>query len=122
MATQGIDPEHYEARLATDIGIRAGKCQRIFEDGYCISEVNAVLVQVGTTLGGIPLERDDGLYAQLCTGARVEVWWPDDWVEPRAEADDAWPRKGNERLGLERPGGGCASARARGQASLVTVA
>jgi hypothetical protein len=30
----------------------------------------------------------------------------------RAEADDDWPRKDDEYLGLERPGVGCRSASA----------
>jgi hypothetical protein len=33
-------------------------------------------------------------------------------AKPRAEADAAWPRKDNDRCGLERPGGGCRSASA----------
>jgi hypothetical protein len=30
--TQGIDSENYEPCFATDIGIRAGECEWVFED------------------------------------------------------------------------------------------
>lgn len=50
MATEGVDSEHHEARLATDISIWAGKRQGVFEHRYGIGKVDAVLAQVGAGL------------------------------------------------------------------------